>query len=83
MEQIEAADDTETLLQIWKQMKAKSFFKYSIDLQAFETSLDEFKQFDLKRQKEILCEILDKINYMSIYLRSMMPILPARKKKNV
>jgi len=37
MEQIEAADDTETLLQIWKQMKAKSFFKYSIDLQAFET----------------------------------------------
>jgi len=70
MEQIEAADDTETLLQIWKQLKAKSFFKYSIDLQAFENSLDEFKQFDLKRQKEILCEILDK-NQLYVNLSSL------------
>ena len=70
MEQIEAADDTETLLQIWKQMKAKSFFKYSIDLQAFENSLDEFKQFDLKRQKEILCELLDK-NQLYVNLSSL------------
>lgn len=70
MEQIEAADDTETLLQIWEQMKAKSFFKYSIDLQAFENSLDEFKQFDLKRQKEILCELLDK-NQLYVNLSSL------------
>lgn len=70
MEQIEAADDTETLLQIWEQMKAKSFFKYSIDLQAFENSLDEFKQFDLKRQKEILCELLDK-NHLYVNLSSL------------
>jgi adenine-specific DNA-methyltransferase len=70
MEQIEAADDTDTLLQIWEQMKAKSFFKYSIDLQAFENSLDEFKQFDLKRQKEILCELLDK-NQLYVNLSSL------------
>ncbi len=70
MEQIEAADDTEMLLQIWEQMKAKSFFKYSIDLQAFENSLDEFKQFDLKRQKEILCELLDK-NQLYVNLSSL------------
>jgi adenine-specific DNA-methyltransferase len=70
MEQIEAADDTETLLQIWKEMKAKSFFKYSIDLQAFEKSLDEFKQLDLIRQKEILCEILDK-NQLYVNLSSL------------
>ena len=70
IEQIEAADDTETLLQIWKQMKAKSFFKYNIDLQAFENSLNEFKQFDLKRQKEILCEILDK-NQLYVNLSSL------------
>lgn len=41
---IGAAEDTETLLQIWEQIKATSFFKYHIDLQAFEKSLDEFKQ---------------------------------------
>jgi adenine-specific DNA-methyltransferase len=70
MEQIEAADDTETLLQIWEQMKAKSFFKYSIDLRAFENSLDEFRQFDLKRQKEILCELLDK-NQLYVNLSSL------------
>ena len=51
-------------------MKAKSFFKYNIDLQAFENSLNEFKQFDLKRQKEILCEILDK-NQLYVNLSSL------------
>lgn len=70
MERIEEAKSTEALLQIWEQMKAKSFFKYSIDLQAFENSLDEFKQFDLKRQKEILCEILDK-NQLYVNLSSL------------
>ncbi len=70
MERIEEADDTETLLQIWEQMKAKSFFKYSIDLQAFENSLDEFRQFDLKKQKEILCELLDK-NQLYVNLSSL------------
>jgi len=70
MEQIEEAKSTETLLQIWEQMKAKSFFKYSIDLRAFENSLDEFKQFDLKRQKEILCELLDK-NQLYVNLSSL------------
>jgi len=70
MERIEEAKSTETLLQIWEQMKAKSFFKYSIDLQAFEKNLDEFKQFDLKRQKEILCEIPDK-NQLYVNLSSL------------
>ncbi|MBZ4674680.1 MAG: DNA methyltransferase [Bacteroidota bacterium] len=70
IEQIEEAKSTETLLQIWAQMKAKSFFKYSIDLQAFENSLNEFKQFNLKRQKEILCELLDK-NQLYVNLSSL------------
>ena len=60
IEQIEEAKDTEALLQIWEQMKAKSFFKYSIDLQAFDQSLDEFKQFTLAMQKETLLQLLDK-----------------------
>ena len=60
MEQIQESQDTEALLQIWEQMKAKSFFKYSLDLQKFQESINEFKQFELKKQKEILCELLDK-----------------------
>ncbi|MFN4233720.1 MAG: DNA methyltransferase [Bacteroidia bacterium] len=70
MEQIEEAKDTETLLQIWEQMKAKSFFKYSVDLQKFEESIEEFKQFELKKQKEILCELLDK-NQLYVNLSSL------------
>jgi adenine-specific DNA-methyltransferase len=60
IEQIEGAKDTEALLQIWEQMKAKSFFKYSVDLKAFQNNIEEFKQFDIKKQKGILCELLDK-----------------------
>jgi len=70
IEQIEAAKDTETLLQIWEQMKAKSFFKYSVDLQKFQKKIEEFKQLSLKQQKEILCELLDK-NQLYINLSSL------------
>ncbi|MFN4285162.1 MAG: DNA methyltransferase [Lacibacter sp.] len=70
IEQIEAAQDTETLLQIWEQMKAKSFFKYSIDLQAFEAELPTFKQFTLQMQKETLVSLLDK-NQLYVNLSSL------------
>lgn len=70
MEQIEEAKDTETLLQIWEQMKAKAFFKYSIDLQEFQKNIEEFKQLDLAKQKELLCEILDK-NQLYVNLSSL------------
>ncbi len=70
IEQIEEAKDTEALLQIWDQMKAKSFFKYSVDLQAFQNSIEEFKQFELKKQKDILCELLDK-NQLYVNLSSL------------
>ncbi len=70
IEQIKAANDTETFLQIWEQMKAKSFFKYSVDLQKFQESIEEFKQFELKKQREILCELLDK-NQLYVNLSSL------------
>ncbi len=70
IEQIEEAKDTETLLHIWEQMKAKSFFKYSVDLQKFQESLEEFKQWELKKQKEILCELLDK-NQLYVNISSL------------
>ena len=70
IEQIENAKDTDTLLQIWEQMKVKSFFKYSVDLQEFQASIEEFKQFELNKQKEILCELLDK-NQLYVNLSSL------------
>lgn len=70
IEQIEEAKDTEALLQIWEQMKTKSFFKYSLDLQKFQESIEDFKQLELKQQKAILCEILDK-NQLYVNLSSL------------
>src|SRR5690606_3702962 len=43
IEQIEAAKDTETLLQIWEQMKAKSFLNYNVDIKKQEEHIEEFK----------------------------------------
>ncbi|HHU34776.1 MAG TPA: site-specific DNA-methyltransferase [Bacteroidetes bacterium] len=70
IEQIEEAKNTEALLRIWEHMKEKSFFKYSIDLQKFENSIPEFKQFTLEMQKEVLMELLDK-NQMYVNLSSL------------
>jgi adenine-specific DNA-methyltransferase len=70
IEQIEEAKNTEALLQIWEQMKAKSFFKYSVDLQKFQESIEEYKQFELPKQKEILCGLLDK-NQLYVNLSSL------------
>jgi len=60
IEHIEAAQDTETLLQIWKQMKEKSFLAYNIDIKTQEENMEKFKQLDLTQQKQVLCELLDK-----------------------
>jgi len=70
IEKVENAKNTKTLLQIWDQMKAKSFFKYNVELKKFEESIDEFKQFDLMKQKEILCNLLDK-NQLYVNVSSM------------
>ena len=60
IERIEAAQDTETLLQIWELMKEKSFLAYNIDIKTQEANIEQFKQLDLAQQKAVLCELLDK-----------------------
>ena len=60
IERIETAQDTETLLQIWQQMKEKSFLAYNIDIKTQEANMEEFKQLELAEQKQVLCELLDK-----------------------
>jgi len=60
IEQIEDAKDTEALLQIWEQMKAKSFLNYNVDIKKQDAHLEEFKTLSLAEQKQHLCELLDK-----------------------
>jgi adenine-specific DNA-methyltransferase len=60
IEQIEEAKTTDDLLQIWEQMKEKSFMNYNVDIQKQEAYLEEFKALSLQEQKQHLCELLDK-----------------------
>jgi len=70
IEQIETAKDTETLLQIWEQMKAKSFLNYNVDIKKQDEHLEEFKALSLTEQKQHLCELLDK-NQLYVNLSSL------------
>ena len=51
-------------------MKEKSFLNYNIDIKAQDENIEEFKSFDLAKQKVLLVEILDK-NQMYVNLSSM------------
>lgn len=60
IEQIQQAKNTEELLNIWEQMKVKSFLNYNVDIQKQEAHIEEFKTLTLADQKQHLVEILDK-----------------------
>lgn len=70
IEQIEEAKDTEALLKVWEQMKAKSFLNYNVDIKKQDEHLEEFKTFTLAEQKQHLCELLDK-NQLYVNLSSL------------
>jgi adenine-specific DNA-methyltransferase len=60
IEKIEKAKNTEELLQVWEQMKSKSFLNYNVDIQKQEEHIEAFKALTLTEQKQHLCELLDK-----------------------
>lgn len=70
IDQIEAAKDTETLLDIWEHMKSKSFLNYNVDIQEQEKHLEEFKGDSLKNQKQLLLKLLD-LNQLYVNLSSL------------
>lgn len=70
IEQIEEAKDTETLLQIWEQMKAKSFLNYNVDIQEQEKHIEDFKKDTLDNQKALLLKLLD-LNQLYVNLSSL------------
>lgn len=70
IEQIEEAKDTKALLNVWEQMKAKSFLNYNVDIKKQDEHLEEFKALSLAEQKQHLCELLDK-NQLYVNLTSL------------
>ncbi len=70
IEKIEAAEDTAELLQIWEEMKSRSFLNYNVDLKKQEQHIDDFKALSPKEQKQHLCELLDK-NQLYVNLSSL------------
>lgn len=70
IEQIEEAKDTNALLKIWEQMKAKSFLNYNVDIKKQDEHLEDFKALSFAEQKQHLCELLDKnqlyVNHSSL-----------------
>lgn len=70
IDQIQNAQNTEELLQIWEVMKQKSFLAYNVDIQKLNKEIEDFKTLDLDNQKQFLCEILDK-NQIYVNLSSL------------
>jgi len=70
IEQIKEAKDTKALLQIWEEMKAKSFLNYNVDIKKQDEHLEEFKSLSLDEQKQHLCEVMDK-NQLYVNLSSL------------
>ncbi len=57
---IRDAETTDILIEIWEEMKGKSFINYKLNPQSIDNTLDEFKTLPLEEQKEILIETIDK-----------------------
>lgn len=70
IEKIDEAKNSESLLLIWEEMKAKSFLNYNVDIKKQEQYLEDFKLLSLKEQKQHLCELLNK-NQLYVNLSSL------------
>ncbi len=60
IEQINTATNNEALMNIWEQMKVKSFLNYNVDIKKQNEHFEEFKSLTLAEQKQHLCRLLDK-----------------------
>ncbi len=70
IEMIEEAKDVIALLKIWEKMKTNSFLNYNVDIKKQDANMKDFKALSLKKQKQHLCEILDK-NQLYVNLSSL------------
>lgn len=70
MDKIRKARSTKKLLEIWAQMKKRSFLNYHVDIQQHDRHIDDFKQLNIKQQKQHLADLLDK-NQLYVNLSSI------------
>lgn len=68
IDEIEKAKDSKALKKLYEQMKIEAFFRIEIDHSKWSNG--EFEKLDLKEQKELLCECLDK-NHLYVNLTEM------------
>ena len=60
IKEINNAETTEDLLELWDVFSEKFFLNYEIDISKFNDNIDEFKLLDLDTQKQTLFDFLNK-----------------------
>lgn len=64
---IQAADDTDTLLALWEEIKSSGYYSYKVDVREVAANIQDFVVLSLDNQKHFLMEVLDKnllyVNY--------------------
>jgi len=60
IEMIRDAETADTLIEIWGELKTKSFVNYKMDLKSIDNTLDTFRTLPLEEQKRILIDTIDK-----------------------
>lgn len=60
VDRIKLAKDTMQLLEIWEEMKERSFLNYNLDIKKHDQGIDQFKQLSLSLQKDHLISLLDR-----------------------
>ncbi len=84
IDQIENSKNTKELLDIWEQMKEKSFLNYNVDIKKQDAHIEDLKKLELKEQKEHLVSILDKNQlYVNVSSLKDTEIACTDKEKNV
>lgn len=64
---INNSKESNQLVEIWNEIKAKAFLSYRIKINQIDKSVNEFEALTLEQQKEILLEVLDK-NHLYVNL---------------
>ncbi|MBO7140486.1 MAG: site-specific DNA-methyltransferase [Prevotella sp.] len=59
IDDIEKAQNTEGLIDIWEKMKARAFFRFNVEMQKMDDDIEGFKKLTLEEQKQLLCSLLD------------------------
>ena len=60
VDEIESAKSHETLLDIWRRMKATGYLNYKINISTIDENAESFDTLSLDEQKYFLMECLDK-----------------------